>query len=490
MGWARGQKLHWKLGVSTMAAICNESMNTLTRHRIDDDDSSSGRYHDNSEPSPSIPSGQSGAFFHRKKEWGACGSVGLVRYNIIYTDEEKVDQDRGTVTIEWSTPYSGDNEAWVKLDDRAQQYVCGSAVFKDQKATSPQITFTLKDTEPMKKLLQERKDAKKLLQDTKVKDAKRVRDQLKVDVDRLKQDLDAAKKDRDELKQRLKEKERKVEEEEAAIHEFKDEREDKDAKLIVMVGKTGSGKSTTANRILGDKSEDGDGKGSASGTFFVASDASESCTQTNLKKTVTINQHKISVVDTPGYSDTTEGKDRVHCINLCKYIRGCGGINAFVFVHNERRFSNDFQNMLEVYREMFGAAFFTRLVIVFTGYDSKKQKKDWANNKLQPEGKKGLTGDICDKFKLHFQIPAIPIGLEAGNYEDAVTLLADAIPDDKLVIKDISSPLDDDKKQCVELKSQVNDETAKVLELQEKHFEKKNEWREACDKVDSLTSKQ
>lgn len=286
------------------------------------------------------------------------------------------------------------------------------------------------------------------------------------------------------MKKRLKAKALEVEKEEAEISEFKDEREDPDTKLIVMLGKTGSGKSTTANRILGDKSQDGDGKGSASGTFFVASGEAESCTQTNRKKTVTIDEHKISVVDTPGFSDSTKGKDRVHGINLCHYIKGCGGINAFVFVHKEPKFSADFQDMLDAYHEMFGDAFFSRLVIVFAGYDSKKQKRDWAK---KAEGTRGLTGSICKHYGLHFKIPAIPIGTEPENYKGAVTELVDTIRDDKLVIARIKSPLDDTKKQYAELKQQELESFEKVLALQEQHFKKMKQWREACDKVESLS---
>jgi len=304
---------------------------------------------------------------------------------------------------------------------------------------------------------------------------------LKDENDRLLRELEVAQEEHDELKQRLMAKALEVEKEEEEISEFKDEREDPDAKLIVMLGKTGSGKSTTCNRIMGDTSEFGDGDGATYAKYFKTSDDPQSCTQTNHKATVTIDEHKITVVDTPGFHDSNLGKDREHSIRLCRYIKGCGGVSAFVFVHNEKRFDQSFQEMLNAYFVMFGRAFFERMVIVFTAYDGIDKKK-WDRKK----GPKGLTGEICRHFELDFQITAIPIGLE--DYTDAVAALVAAIPDDKVEIEEIKSPLDELQKQHAALMSEETELKQKILELQEKHFEIRTQWAAACDEVQSLSS--
>jgi len=401
---------------------------------------------------------------------------------------------KGRVTFSWDTPWgSGDNKAQVVCDETSRQYVSTDYSFNGtSNLKSPEVTFTLensaltttqlraeeKEKEAKEKMMEAAVEMKKVKEESakamrQLKEEKR--DMLKAERDRVSKELNAAKRAHEELEQRLATKGLEVETEEKEISGFKVEREDPKTKLIVFLGKTGSGKSTTCNRFLGDTSEFGDGDGDGDGgKFFKTSDEAQSCTQENGRRTVTIDEHKITeykitVVDTPGLYDSNEGKDQLHSDRLCAYLKGCGGINAFVFVHNEKRFDQSFQGMLKAYYRMFKAPFFERMVIVRTGIDGIERKK-WDRKK----GPKGLTGEIRKHFNLDFEIPVIPIGLI--DYEDFRTALAGVIPDDKLEIKEITSPLQGLKEEYAELARQENDQRKAVIDLQDKLSVTNGKW--------------
>jgi len=219
--------------------------------------------------------------------------------------------------------------------------------------------------------------------------------------------------------------------EEKEIAEFKVERADPSTKVIVTLGMTGGGKSTLCNRLKGDESVLGNQGGCAT------SANGASCTMRNSKVIVQIGQHRITVIDTPGFNDSF-GRDRTHSNRLCQYLKGCGGINAFVLVRNgaNARFDAAFQAMLREYHAMFGDAFFARLVIVATHVE--------AFVKMQFQNR-ALSDDIRNLFRLNRDIPVIPIGFE--DYKASLTALANAIPNGKQQFQQIKSPIDELKRK-------------------------------------------
>ena len=130
--------------------------------------------------------------------------------------------------------------------------------------------------------------------------------------------------------------------------------------------------------------------------------------------------------------------DRQHSNRLCQYLKGCGGINAFVLVRNGAnvRFDAAFQAMLREYHAMFGNAFFERLVIVATRIEG-FSKQQFVQNRQE----NALRSDICRLFGLNFEIPVIAIGFE--GYAASLAALADAIPADKQTFRQIQSPIDE-----------------------------------------------
>jgi len=198
---------------------------------------------------------------------------------------------------------------------------------------------------------------------------------------------------------------------------------------------TGAGKSTFCNRLYGDSSDNAD-----NGPFKTSAQ-SGSCTQHHSKQIIETNGRKITMVDTPDYNDST-GRDTEHCNKLCKYLKGCGGINAFVLIRNGKniRFDKAFQEMLEQYRSIFGDKFFKKLIIIATKIDDLLRFEK--NNQAQ-----ALRNDIVCFFKLeNIEIPVIAIGLD--EYTESINKFIQIIPNDKFKCNEIVSPIENLKEKA------------------------------------------
>ena len=138
---------------------------------------------------------------------------------------------------------------------------------------------------------------------------------------------------------------------------------EKAVKIVVLLGESGTGKSSIGNCLLG----------LDSAQRFKVSDEVQSCT----KKTEEIsgvwitNGTECVIIDTPGLNDTNN-QDTEHIRGMVEFLRRRGRVNSFLVVRNGHnpRMNNSFQTMLSTFELSFGEDFWNHVMIVVshTGY--------------------------------------------------------------------------------------------------------------------------
>ena len=146
-------------------------------------------------------------------------------------------------------------------------------------------------------------------------------------------------------------------------------------KTLLIIGKTGTGKSALCNRIFGKD---------FNSNIFPVSGAATSCTQSTVLGAghfdATKERTPVNLIDTIGFDDPKNDTDLKIIVELVSKLKGrCSYVNLFAIAVNGQnpRLDGSLVEMIKIFEEMFGDNFWKQCVLIFTRMPMNEREKDF-----------------------------------------------------------------------------------------------------------------
>lgn len=227
---------------------------------------------------------------------------------------------------------------------------------------------------------------------------------------------------------------------------------------LIMIGKTGTGKSTTANTIMRKK------------LFQAGAGGSSVTNKCQLRDEETFGR-SVSIVDTPGLYDTNmkEGESLTEIVRCVAMV--APGPHAILFILQVGRFTNEDLETMKKFSNHFGKHLQKYIIPVFTRYDDWKRDTDMSfENYIDtlPPKAKTFIQDTCNGRYIPFDNT-----LTGDSSEQQVRALFQSI--DEMVLSNGGECYSDENIR--EAQRIINENKEKLLQHQrEKKEEREKKW--------------
>ncbi|XP_027093058.1 immune-associated nucleotide-binding protein 9-like [Coffea arabica] len=229
-------------------------------------------------------------------------------------------------------------------------------------------------------------------------------------------------------------------------------------RTVVLVGRTGNGKSTTGNSMLGRKA-------------FKSMSSFDGVTRTTELQTAVLEDGQVlNVIDTPGLFDKSAEpqfveKEIVRCIDMAK-----DGIHAVLVVVSLRsRVSMEEAATIETLQKNFGDKIAEYMILVFTGGDELEEDQDFDDYLSHSESIKGML-ELCGNRRALFDNKTKDTAKKAEQLKQLLSLVDDIVM--KHGGKPYTNELFDEFKKAA---AKLHDQAAELNSLEGYSKEEKSE---------------